>query len=119
MRKALILVASVVAALPLRAQAPYYPARNSWQTRTAAQAGFDSGRLQAAIDYAKTQENTQGTDSAGVAKPFAGEGEYNAVIGPWRTPRGPEGGVIVRHEYIIAEWGEPQHVDMTHSVTKS
>ena len=28
-------------------------------------------------------------------------------------------GVIVRHGYLVAEWGEPQRIDMTFSVTKS
>jgi CubicO group peptidase (beta-lactamase class C family) len=27
--------------------------------------------------------------------------------------------VILRHGYIVAEWGDPERVDMTHSVTKS
>ena len=28
-------------------------------------------------------------------------------------------GIIIKNGYIIAEWGEPLRVDMTHSVTKS
>jgi hypothetical protein len=27
--------------------------------------------------------------------------------------------LLIRHGYIVAEWGEPSRVDMTYSVTKS
>ena len=33
--------------------------------------------------------------------------------------RGPTSGVIVHGGYLVAEWGEPARVDMTHSVTKT
>ena len=34
-------------------------------------------------------------------------------------PRGDLTGIVVRHGYIVAEWGEPDRVDVTNSVTKS
>ena len=40
------------------------------------------------------------------------------AVGPFIT-RGPATGLVVRHGYIVAEWGEPQNVDPTYSVTKS
>ncbi len=39
-------------------------------------------------------------------------------IGPF-ADRGEPTGVIVHKGYIVAEWGEPQRCDITHSVTKS
>lgn len=42
----------------------------------------------------------------------------NEVIGP-TAPRGPQSGVILRHGKLVAEWGEPDRVDMTFSVAKS
>src|SRR5688500_11426120 len=33
--------------------------------------------------------------------------------------RGDPSGLVIHRGYIIAEWGEPLRVDMTHSVTKS
>ena len=39
-------------------------------------------------------------------------------IGPFRV-RGAPSGLILRHGYIVAEWGDTRHVEMTHSVTKS
>ena len=43
---------------------------------------------------------------------------YGEPLGPFQ-PRGDLGGVIVRHGYVVTEWGEPDRPDMTFSVTKS
>ncbi len=43
---------------------------------------------------------------------------FDDPVGPFK-PRGPQTGIIVRHGYLVAEWGEPKRVDMTFSVTKS
>lgn len=42
----------------------------------------------------------------------------NEIIGP-TAPRGGQSGVILRRGKLVAEWGEPQGVDMTFSVAKS
>lgn len=47
-----------------------------------------------------------------------GQAPYGEIVGPVKD-RGPVTGVIIRGGYIVAEWGEPSRVDMTHSVTKS
>jgi CubicO group peptidase (beta-lactamase class C family) len=39
-------------------------------------------------------------------------------LGEFR-PRGDLTGIIVRHGYLVAEWGEPDRVDLTFSTTKS
>jgi CubicO group peptidase (beta-lactamase class C family) len=43
---------------------------------------------------------------------------YDDPIGPFKE-RGPATGLILRHGYLVAEWGDPLRVDMTFSVTKS
>lgn len=40
------------------------------------------------------------------------------VLGPTK-PRGGVNGLILRHGYIVAEWGDIHRPDMTHSITKS
>ena len=48
-----------------------------------------------------------------------GRGEpFDTPIGPVKD-RGPASGLITRHGYIVAEWGEPKRVDITNSVTKT
>ena len=43
---------------------------------------------------------------------------FNRIVGPTK-PRGPASGVVIRHGAIAAEWGVPERVDVTFSVTKS
>ncbi|HET7404443.1 MAG TPA: serine hydrolase, partial [Usitatibacter sp.] len=47
-----------------------------------------------------------------------GREPFGVAVGPFKE-RGAPTGVILRHGYIVAEWGEPARVDMTFSVTKS
>ena len=42
----------------------------------------------------------------------------SGAIGPIKD-RGDPTGLIIRHGYLIAEWGDPLRVDMSYSVTKS
>ena len=47
-----------------------------------------------------------------------GREPFGDAIGPIKD-RGEPTGVVVHKGVLVAEWGEPQRVDMTHSVTKS
>jgi CubicO group peptidase (beta-lactamase class C family) len=47
-----------------------------------------------------------------------GREPFGYAIGPIRE-RGDPTGIIIHKGYIVAEWGDPLRVDMTHSVTKS
>lgn len=50
-------------------------------------------------------------------KAYANEPGYR-ILGPMRE-RGKPAGVIIRHGYIVAQWGDVNRVDMTFSATKS
>ena len=47
-----------------------------------------------------------------------GREPFGYAIGPIKE-RGDQTGLVVHKGYIVAEWGEPARVDMTHSITKS
>ena len=47
-----------------------------------------------------------------------GREPFGHAIGPFKD-RGDPTGLIIRHGYVVAEWGEPARVDVTYSVTKS
>jgi CubicO group peptidase (beta-lactamase class C family) len=100
------------------AAAPYVPGA-AWERRSPAAMGVDSAKLAEAIAFAVASEARAPRDleeshygSFGRREPF-GQG-----IGPFK-PRGDPSGVVLRGGYVIASWGEPDRVDMTHSVTKS
>lgn len=111
---ALLLAFAVLAS----AQSPYYPGKVDWQKRTPAEAGFDSAKLASAIELAKQSESKAPRDQElGQSQTFGRE-PFGEAIGPFKI-RGEMTGIIIRGGYIVAEWGEPYRVDMTHSVTKS
>jgi CubicO group peptidase (beta-lactamase class C family) len=99
------------------APAPYYPDQD-WERRSPDAVGMDAALLQEAIAFAVESERKAPRDLAlehnqsFLAEPF------NQAIGPF-TVRGDPTGIVLRHGYLVAEWGDPARVDMTFSVTKS
>lgn len=94
----------------------YYPGtHNDWEKRTA---GFDAGKLSEAIAWAKTHETKSPRDLR-LSHDFSfGRELYGEPLGPFK-PRGEMTGIVLKSGYLVAEWGEPERVDMTFSVTKS
>ncbi len=111
------------------AQAADYvpPVGETWATHAPAREGFDAAKLKAAIDFAVASETRFPPELAAVADvrdmrlyipiSFAKE-PYSDPIGPL-APRTAPNGIVIRHGYIVAEWGDTHAVDMTHSVTKT
>ncbi|MGH9314947.1 MAG: serine hydrolase domain-containing protein [Vicinamibacterales bacterium] len=98
--------------------AEYFPDRADWQSREPDQAGFDPARLKEAVDFAIANENPATKDLAvDIATTFSRE-PHNAIIGPTR-PRAALNGLVVRHGFVVAEWGDTTRPDMTFSVTKT
>src|SRR3990172_6957589 len=124
----LLLVAAGASALaaqartPARGQspaAPYYPGTgDDWERRPPGQAGRDGRLLEEAIAFAKGRESPNPRDLALEHEVLFGREPHSDAIAPFK-PRGDLTGVIVRHGYLVAEWGEPRRVDMTFSMTKS
>jgi CubicO group peptidase (beta-lactamase class C family) len=117
-----------VAALPARleAQSTYFPepGDDRWERRTPAQAGMDAGRLARAIAYADTVEarrfSANPRDLTQRIQDTRTERQetHTRIIGPVKN-RGPVTGLILRGGYIVAEFGEPERVDMMFSASKS
>ena len=99
--------------------ADYFPPRGEWQHRSPSSLGLDSAALQEAIRYAREKESKAPRDQELAAAESFGKTEpFDEGIGPFKE-RGEPTGLIIYKGYIIAEWGEPSRIDMTHSVTKS
>jgi CubicO group peptidase (beta-lactamase class C family) len=94
------------------------PPTGAWARHAPGPAGFDADRLQGAIDFIIAQESPEPRDLALTIALTRAREPYDAIIGPTQ-PRGDPTGLIVRNGYLIAQWGEPDRVDMTFSVTKS
>src|ERR1700741_4999256 len=92
----------------------YYPAPgDAWQRRKPEDAGMDSALLEQALAYAKTQAGTMPADFSTQVETFG------RVLGPLPKMHGDTGGIIIRHGYIVAEWGDTNRIDPLYSVAKS
>lgn len=100
------------------------PSRHEWQSLSAAAAGFDPDRLQAAIAFSVANEckwprSMYLPDGQYIGTAHIGDkAEHAEVLGPV-VPRGGPNGLVLRHGKLVAEWGDTRHADMTFSVTKS
>src|SRR5579863_9669728 len=108
--------------------ADYFPPKgDQWTTHTPAQEHLDAAKLKAAIEFAISAETKYPPDLAAkvdirdlrisIPLKYAGE-PFSSPLGPLK-PHAPANGIIIRHGYIVAEWGQTHQVDMTFSVTKT
>lgn len=108
--------------MPTQMQHPYYPGSGGdWERRPPADVGLDNTALKAAVDFARDPAH-EGFGRDLRAEWDASNGgkvhDDARILGPMQD-RGEATGVILRHGYIVCEWGEPERVDMTFSVSKS
>lgn len=109
---------AVLSVLPALSQTTAFPPRFGWQNHSPEQAGMDPSKIKEAIAYHQAHESKAPRDMRRAHDLTFAREAYGEPLGPFQA-RGEPTGVIVRHGVIIAEWGEPARVDMTHSVTKS
>ena len=130
MRRTLIGILLGFGLLPIvpASAADYLPPKgDAWATHTPQQEKLDPAKLKAAVDFAVSAEMTYPPALAKVADirdlrvsvplKYAHEA-FNSPIGPLK-PHAPANGIIIRHGYIVAEWGQTRDVDMTFSVSKT
>jgi CubicO group peptidase (beta-lactamase class C family) len=103
-------------ALPLSAQ--YVPPRGEWERRAPEQVGLDAAAIRAAVEHAIASESTAPRDLLEQHRRSFGREPHGEAVGPFKE-RGDPTGLIIRNGYVVAEWGDPQRVDVTFSVTKS
>src|ERR1700743_3830667 len=117
MKKPFLLLLLLSSLLSVRAQS-YFPPPGIWQHRSPASLGLDSALLQEAIRYARENEARAPRNMELAQVESFGKEPFGEGIGPF-ADRGDPTGIIIYKGYIVAEWGDPSRVDMTHSVTKS
>jgi CubicO group peptidase (beta-lactamase class C family) len=97
----------------------YYPPRGSWERQPPEANGFNADRLQAAIRLAQDKAVTEPKDLAkAIFDSFNPREPDFRIYGPTK-PRENSAGLVIRHGYIVSEWGDVERVDMTFSVAKS
>ena len=119
MKKLLVTTGLLLSLFFLRAQSNlYFPKASHWEKKSPAFYHIDTLKLQEAIDFAINNE-TKLPKNLWLSQALQfGKEPFSDPVGPMSS-RGPAAGIIVYKGYIIAEWGNPNSVEMSNSVTKS
>ncbi|CAN5635742.1 serine hydrolase [soil metagenome] len=96
----------------------YVPPAGNWERRTAEQVGLSTAAVEAAVAHAVASGSNASRDLLDAHRGSFGREPHGEAIGQFME-RGDPAGVIIRNGYLIAEWGDPERVDLTFSVTKS
>jgi CubicO group peptidase (beta-lactamase class C family) len=99
--------------------AAYYPdPGDAWIHRRPAELGMDSAALATAQAFAERSEIGWSLDMKTQLATNTAREPHPEIVGPFKD-RGRQNGIVLRHGYIVAEWGDTRRVDMTFSVAKS
>ena len=115
MRRILIsalLLTAFAAILPAQTPGTYFPAPGTWQKKAPSEVGMDPVKLKEAVDWALAHGSAWDFDKDQVRT-------FGAVVGPLPPGRAATNGIILRHGYIVAEFGDTKTNDPVYSVAKS
>lgn len=90
----------------------YFPAPGTWQHKAPAEAGMDVAKLKEAVDWALAHPSTWDFERDQVRT-------FGRTLGPLPARHAGTNGVILRHGYIVAEFGDVTTNDPVYSVAKS
>ena len=113
-RSVLLVVLALAFALSLSAQknATYFPPAGKWEKKAPKDLGLDAGKLQQAVEYAQANGSAWDFDKDQVRT-------FGTPLGPLPKQRAGTNGVILRHGYIAAEFGDTKAADPVYSIAKS
>jgi CubicO group peptidase (beta-lactamase class C family) len=106
------------AAVGAKAPATYFPERLDWQHKKPDEVGMNPALVNEAVQIAIAAETQGPKDMTLFLNSSFGKEPYSTIVGPVKD-RGGASGIITRHGYIVAEWGDPKRADITNSVTKT
>ncbi len=90
----------------------YFPPAGKWEKKSPAELGMDAAKLQEAIDFAQSNGSKWDFDRDQVRT-------FGVPVGPLPKSRAATNGIILRHGYIAAEFGDVKANDPVYSVAKS
>jgi hypothetical protein len=90
----------------------YFPAAGTWQHRAPAEEGMDPAKLKEAVDWALAHGSKWDFEKDQVRT-------FGKVLGAIPPGRAATNGIILRHGYIVAEFGDTKTNDPVYSAAKS
>ena len=107
-----LLLGVLASLLSAQQAATYFPPAGTWQHKSPAALGLDSAKLQQAVDYALANGSKWDFDKDQVRT-------FGTPLGPLPKSRAATNGIILRHGYIVAQFGDVKAADPVYSVAKS
>lgn len=98
---------------PADTASPHFPPAGGFVRRAPDAVGMDAAKLAAAIEFARAHPTDWPSDFA------TQERIFGALLGPMPKTRAATNGIVLRHGYVVAEFGDTAAVDPTYSVAKS
>src|ERR1017187_6996039 len=115
-RRAFFIFPLILAALAPRLHSdlahPYFPPSGKWERKPPAELGLDAAKLREAIEYAQANGSTWDFEKDQVRV-------FGTPLGPLPKQRAATNGIILRHGFIAAEFGDTKANDPVYSVAKS
>src|SRR5271165_2980989 len=109
---AVIALGCLAAGAQARNPDSYFPPALEWQHKPAAELGLDAAGLQQALEYAQAHGSSRDFDRDQVRV-------FGTPLGPVPHQRAATNGIILRHGYIAAQFGDIKANDPVYSVAKS
>ncbi len=107
-----LLAFGLTSSLSAKKAPTYFPPAGKWAKKAPGEVGMDAAKLQAAIAFAEANgsswdfEKDQGRT-------------FGVPLGPLPKGRAATNGIILRHGYIVAQFGDTKAADPVYSVAKS
>jgi CubicO group peptidase (beta-lactamase class C family) len=117
MRQLLLLI-FLLASFTLQAQEKYFPKYLDWQMRIPSEFSISNDVVKNASRFAIENEAKVDRNQELSQRDSFGKEPFGFGVGAF-SERGEPTGLIIHKGYIIGKWGNPDAVEMTHSVTKS
>jgi CubicO group peptidase (beta-lactamase class C family) len=92
--------------------ATYFPPAEQWAKKSPSELGLDAGKLKLAVEFAQASGSKWDFEKDQVRT-------FGSPLGPLPKQRAATNGVILRHGYIVAEFGDTKASDPVYSVAKS
>jgi CubicO group peptidase (beta-lactamase class C family) len=118
MKKYILLFLFLAFVFNAKSQRPYFPPPGIWATKDPASMGMDTARLHDAIRFAIASETKKPRDIRITQQLDYGKEPFSEAIGPLGE-RGDPTGLVIYKGYIVAQWGDPNAIEITNSVSKS
>jgi len=107
-----VLASTLAAQAPLPKSGTYFPPAGTWQHKAPAEMGMDGAKLKEAIEWAQAHSSKWDFEKDQVRV-------FGKVLGALPAQRAATNGIILRHGYIVADFGDTKTNDPVYSVAKS